>query len=225
MEGKQSTAAVSAKSQSISILIADDHPVVCLGLANLLATQPDFVVVGEARSCVETCAAVERLQPDLVLLDLELGDATGTSALRRVRKCNPDMRIIVFTAYTDDVHVVDAVKVGVQGYVVKGVSNERLCEAIRIVNAGGMYLDPSVASQVTERLSHHNDSHKQRLTTREYAILKFVAVGQRNKDIADKLFISESTVKFHISSLMAKLGAANRTEAVNIAVTKKLLSL
>ena len=225
MEGKQSTAAVSAKSQSISILIADDHPVVCLGLANLLATQPDFVVAGEARSCAETCAAVERLRPDLVLLDLELGDATGTSALRRVRKSNPDIRIIVFTAYTDDVHVVDAVKVGVQGYVVKGVSNERLCEAIRIVNAGGMYLDPSVASQVTERLSHHYDSHKQRLTTREYAILKFVAVGQRNKDIAEKLFISESTVKFHISSLMAKLGAANRTEAVNIAVTKKLLSL
>lgn len=223
--GKEQSAGRSrANNQTISILITDDHPVVRFGLANLLSAQPDFTVVDQAASCAELREKTEMLQPDILLIDLELGDVTGACALERLRELSPNSRIIVFTAYTDDQHVMASLEVGVDGYVVKDMSNERLCDAIRIVYNGGTYLDPTVASKVTRRLyANRQAPTREQLTARERAVLDFVAVGKRNREIAKVLFISESTVKFHIGSLMSKLGAKNRTEAVNIALAQKII--
>lgn len=209
------------------VLIADDHPVVRFGLTNLLAGQPDFDVVDEAASCAELCQKANNTDVDVVLLDLEMNDACGVEAVQRLRQRNPNCCVVVFTAYDDDHHVLSAIELGVDGYVVKGANQDRLCEAIRTVKEGGMYLDPSVAWKVTAQLTGNKprSAKSQSLTKREWSVLRCLAAGKRNKEIASDLFISERTVKFHISSLMTKLGATNRTEIVKNAAQRKLIHL
>jgi DNA-binding NarL/FixJ family response regulator len=209
---------------STTILVADDHPVVRFGVISLLDAQPDLKVIGEADSCAKLLDRLAALVPDVVLLDLELGDACGSEALSMLRKRYPDLKIVVFTAHDDDAHVLDAVTAGVQGYVVKGSANETLSDAIRVVSRGGSFLDASITPKVISQLSRKTPEGD-RLTNREHVVLTYLGTGRRNKDIAEKLEITERTVKYHISSILAKLGAQNRTQAVQIAATRGLIKI
>ena len=208
-------------------MVADDHPIVRFGVVSLLQESEEFYVVDQAVSCEELCRKSREVEADVVLLDLELGDACGVEALRRLREYNPDCRVLVFTAHDDDHHVLNAIELGVDGYLIKGATQERLCEAIRSVHRGNAYLDPSVTSQITARLRSDapSTSKSSPLTRREWSVLRCLAAGRRNKEIAKELFISERTVKFHMASLMTKLGARNRTEVLKIAAHQKLVSL
>ena len=211
----------------ISILVVDDHPVLRFGVVHLLESEPDFNVIGSASNCSEACRLVDEHHPDIVLLDLEMDDTEGVDALTRLREHEP-AKVIVFTAHADDQHILEAIQIGINGYLMKGAPNNRLCEAIRIVARGAMYLDPAVAPKLNVLLASRQQSRQpasDKLTDRESVVLDRVAAGKRNKEIAKELFISERTVKFHVSSVFAKLGATNRTEAVRIAVTKNLISM
>ena len=215
----------SGEARPVSILVVDDHPVLRFGIAHLLETEADFDVIGTAGSCEEACRIAAERHPDIVLLDLEMDDTEGAEAPLKLRS-HDDCRIIVFTAHTDEPWILEAVRIGINGYVTKGAPQNRLCEAIRIVARGGMYLDPVVAPKITLLLGgrRQHEPPSEALTERESAVLECIAAGKRNKQIAKELFISERTVKFHASSVFAKLGASNRTEAVKIALARDLIS-
>ena len=206
---------------SIQILIADDHPIVRDGLRAVLSTQADFTVVGEAGSGTETIDQVRRLQPDVLLLDLEMPDGDGVETLQRLAERNTNVRAIVFTAFDTDDRIVEAVRAGAKGYLLKGAPRDELFNAIRIVHAGGSLLQPIVASKLINRLNQPTPIDL--LTEREREVLALVAQGQSNRAIADQLIITERTVKFHVSAIMGKLNAANRTEAVALAREQGLL--
>jgi DNA-binding NarL/FixJ family response regulator len=209
-------------SAPIRILVADDHPVVRDGLVAMLNTQSDFVVVGEAGTGSETVAQAIALHPDVVLLDLAMPELDGVEALRQMRQANPDVQAIVFTAFDTDERILDAVRAGARGYLLKGAPRDEIFRSIRIVSQGGALLQPMVAS----RLLHHISAAPlggERLTSREHEVLRLLAEGRANKEIAVSLVISERTVKFHVSSIMKKLGASNRTEAVRFAAQQGLV--
>lgn len=210
----------------IRILIADDHPIVRDGLEAILSTQPDFEVVGAAgdgRSAVEMVLA---LQPDVVLLDLEMPGMDGVQVLEQLRKLGQPVRAIAFTAFDTDERIMGAVRAGAKGYLLKGAPREELFNAVRVVHAGGSLLQPLVALRLLERVSEPMPAEgPEPLTARELEVLELLASGLQNKEIADRLAISERTVKFHVSSILGKLGATNRTEAVAIAVQHGLIEL
>lgn len=197
----------------IRILLADDHPVVRDGLAAMLATQPDFDVVGEAGTGEEALAEAARLRPDLVLMDLEMPRVDGIEAIRRLRAADPGVQVVVLTAFDTDDRIVRAIQAGAQGYLLKGAPRAEIFAAIRTVSAGGALIPPVVASKLLRRVRENPDA----LTAREIEVLGLVAAGLANREIADRLSISERTAKFHVSSLLAKLGAKNRTQAVRLA--------
>jgi two-component system, NarL family, response regulator LiaR len=211
-------------NQAIHILIADDHPVVRDGLNAILSTQPDFQVVGEAANGEEVIEKVTKLHPDVLLLDLEMPVMDGVETLRRLRVTHPEMRSIVFTAFDTDERILGAVQAGAQGYLLKGTPREQLFEAIRVVFNGGSLLQPVVMSKLMRRISEKPaDSATEPLTPRELDVLRLLARGLQNKEIAAELVISERTVKFHVSSIFSKLGASNRTEAVTMALQQGLV--
>lgn len=209
----------------IRILVADDHPVVREGLVAILGTQPDFEVVGEARNGREVIAQNERLEPDVVLLDLEMPELDGVGALRELRAATPDIRVIVFTAFDTDERILGAIQAGAQGYLLKGAPRGELFNAVRVVHAGGSLLQPVVASKLLRQVSREPDTIADALTPREVEVLDLLARGLQNKEIARELVISERTVKFHVSSILSKLDAGNRTEAVTIAAQRGLIRL
>ena len=204
----------------IRILVADDHPVVRDGLAAMLGTQPDFEVVGQAATGREVLSQVAALGPDVVLLDLEMPEMDGVEALQRLSRGNPPARVIVFTAFDTDERIVSAVQAGAQGYLLKGAPREEVFQAVRVVHAGGSLLQPVVASKLLRQVSDGFEP----LTPRELEVLGLVAQGLPNKEIAARLTITVRTVKFYVSSILAKLGAGNRTEAVAIAAQRGLIS-
>jgi DNA-binding NarL/FixJ family response regulator len=208
----------------IRILVADDHPVVRDGLIAILGTQPDFEVVGKAATGLEVIEQARLLQPDVILLDLEMPEMDGVEALRRLRQINPRIRAIAFTAFDTDERIVGAVQAGAQGYLLKGAPREEIFNAVRVVHAGGSLLQPVVASKLRRQVSQEPDAAEP-LTPREQAVLQRLAQGLQNKEIAAELVITERTVKFYVSSILSKLGAGNRTEAVTIAVQKGLVKL
>ncbi len=211
----------------IRILVADDHPIVRDGLISILGTQSDFEVVGKAGDGRETLEQVKSVKPDVLLLDLEMPQMDGVETLRQLRDSHATVRTIVFTAFDTDERIVSAVQAGAQGYLLKGVPREEIFNAIRVVNGGGSLLQPVVASKLLRQVSgdHKPTPDMDALTPREQHVLKLLAQGLQNKEIAAELVITERTVKFYVSSILSKLGAGNRTEAVTLAVQRGLVKL
>ena len=212
----------------IRILVADDHPVVRDGLVAMLGTQPDFEVVAEAASGPDAVQKAASFQPDLLLLDLEMPGMDGVEVLRQVHSRYPDIRALVFTAFDTDERILGAVRAGAQGYLLKGAPRDDLFRAIRVVSAGGSLLEPLVASRLLQHMirpAAPAASSLSALTEREMEVLRLLAQGKANKEIAAELVISERTVKFHVSSILRKLDAANRTEAVTLAAQHGLIDL
>jgi DNA-binding NarL/FixJ family response regulator len=207
----------------IRILVADDHPMLREGLVAVLSTQPDFDVIGEASDGSEVVWLAERLHPDVILLDLEMPNADGVAALERLRDADARTRTIVFTAYDTDERILGALRAGARGYLLKGASRKEIFDAVRTVHSGGSLLQPAVTSRLLEHVERGNERPED-LTSRELEVLDLLAHGHKNSEIAEELFISERTVKFHVSSILAKLGVGNRTEAARIAARRGLLS-
>lgn len=227
----------------IRILLADDHPIMREGLRAVLETQPDFEIVGtpdQAANGDEALRLALELKPDILLLDLEMPVMDGVETIRRLRqrsstgqKSNEQgsPRIIVFTAFDNDERIIAALAAGANGYLLKGAPREDMFHAIRVTMQGGSLLQPVVASKLLRHMGQPKNTRLaeqptyETLTERELEVLALLAQGMPNKEIAAHLVISERTAKFHISSIMGKLGATNRTEAVALAAQKGLITL
>jgi NarL family two-component system response regulator LiaR len=201
----------------IRVLIADDHAVVRQGLRTFLDLQEDIEVVGEAGDGAEALEAAERLSPDVVLIDLVMPGVDGIEAIRGLRERAPSVRAIVLSSFIDDEKLFPAVRAGAAGYLLKDVQPQELVEAIRTVHAGGALLHPRVASRLLEELATDP------LTPREREVLSLIGRGMANKVIARELSLSEKTVKAHVSSILAKLGVTDRTQAALYAVRAGLV--
>jgi DNA-binding NarL/FixJ family response regulator len=208
----------------IRILVVDDHPVVRGGLVAVLEDESEFQVVGAAGSAEEATALAERHAPEVVLLDLEMPGMDGVEAIPRLADAAPAARVLVFTAYDTDERVFGAIRAGARGYLLKGASAEEIARAVRVVHAGGSYLEPRVAAKVMAQVGAPGRATNV-LSPREREVLQLVAEGLSNKQIARSLSITERTVKFHVSSILSKLGAGNRTEAVTLAAQQGLVRL
>jgi DNA-binding NarL/FixJ family response regulator len=208
----------------IRILVADDHPMLREGLVAVLGTQPDFEVVGEAADGSEAVRLAETLRPDVILLDLEMPGVDGVAALEELRDAGSTSRAIVFTAYDTDQRILGALRAGARGYLLKGASRTEIFDAIRTVHAGGSLLEPGVTTRLLDQL-RENRELREPLTPRELEVLVLISEGLHNSEIAGRLFVTERTVKFHVSSILAKLGADNRTEAVALAARRGLIQM
>jgi two-component system response regulator DevR len=212
--------------KQLRILLVDDHEVVRLGLATLLEDIPGVIVVGEAGSAREAMIACERLDPDLVILDIRLPDQTGVDVCRRITERWPHIRVIMLTSYTDEDLIAEAVLAGASGYVLKQVGNEELLRAIEAVRRGEALLDPQVTQRVLQRMRQTerllDASAFRDLSKRELEVLHLVSQGKSNREIAEVLSVSEKTVRNHVSSLLNKLGLNNRIELATYAVKHRI---
>jgi DNA-binding NarL/FixJ family response regulator len=199
-------------SPKIRILIVDDHPVLRDGLALIIESQPDLQVVAEAGTGKQAIALFKRQLPDVTLMDLGLPDINGIDVIKELRSQHPDARIIVLTTYLGDVQALRALQAGAAGYLLKGTLRRDLLDTIRAVHAGQRHVQSDVASELAD---HAAD---QRLTEREIEVLRLIAKGCSNKLVADRLEITEDTVKGHVRNILEKLKANDRTHAVTIAL-------
>ncbi len=212
-------------TEVIRVLIVDDHPALREGLRAILATQPDIVVVGEAATGQEALAQATALRPHVVLMDLEMPGLDGVEATRHIRERLPDTRVVVFTAFDGDERVLRAVEAGAQGYLLKGASRAEIFQAVRAAHQGGTPLQPAVATTLLRRLAGQRGARKEEtLSPREREVLHLLAEGLTNKEIARRLVVSERTVKFHVGSILAKLGVPNRAAAVRVALERRLVA-
>jgi DNA-binding NarL/FixJ family response regulator len=212
--------------ERIRILVADDHPMLREGLIAALSTQQDLEVVGEAADGSEVVRLAGSLKPDVILLDLEMPKLSGVAALEKLRDADSTARTIIFTAYDTDERILGALRAGARGYLLKGAARTEIFDAIRTVHAGGSLLQPVVTNKLLQTMSRaERREETEPLTPREIEVLALLSQGLQNKEISGRLFISERTVKFHVSSLMHKLGADNRTETVTIAAQRGLIQL
>lgn len=214
----------------IRILVADDHPVVRDGLVAMLNTQDDFQVVGQTSNGIETVEKTRQLQPDVVLLDLEMPQMDGLEALRQIHVSQADAKVIVFTAFDTDERILGAVRAGARGYILKGAPREEIFKAIRVVSQGGSLLEPVVATKLMRQVASAEAAEDEQnllepLTPRETEVLQLLAQGKTNKEIASELVITERTVKFHVSSILRKFDRGNRTEAVRTALELGLIEI
>lgn len=203
--------------EQIRVLCVDDHPLVRKGIASLLSTEADMVLAGEASTGREALEQFRRLQPDVTLMDLRLPDLDGVTLTRMIRQEFPEARILALTSYDGDQDVYSAIEAGVRGYLLKEVVHNEVLRAIRAVHAGKRVLPPDVL----EKLSEHFPQIA--LTPREVEVLTFVAQGFANKDIAGRLGTASGTIKMHVQNILGKLGAADRTHAVTIAIQRGIL--
>ena len=203
------------KHHHTSILIADDHEVVRNGIRSYLETIPDMQVVGEASSGEETLNLVAELIPDILLLDLIMPGMDGIEITRRVKHISPRTQVVVLTSYHDDVHIFPALKAGAISYILKDMKMEKLVDVLRRAAQGEVTLHPLVASRVLQNIRGENGEEQPlftELTERETGVLKLIANGLTNSQIAQKLVISENTVKGHVSNILSKLHLADRTQ-------------
>ncbi|WP_309103840.1 response regulator transcription factor [Microbacterium sp.] len=199
----------------IRTFLVDDHELVRRGIAELLSTQPDMEVVGEASTAAQARARIFATTPDVVILDVRLPDGNGIDVCRDARSTSPSTRCLILTAYDDDEAIYAAVLAGAAGYVLKDIRGSRLVDSIRSVAAGRSLLDPALTSRVVERLrtQHSRDPRLESLGRREQQILTLIAEGMTNRQIGDSLSLAEKTVKNYVSSLLSKLGLHRRTQA------------
>ena len=209
----------AANSSVIRVLCVDDHPLVRKGIASILATEADVQLVGEGSNGREAVALFEMLGPDVSLMDLRMPEMDGIAAVQQIRRIAPDARIIALTSYDGDQDIQRALQAGVRGYLLKEMVHTEVLKAIRAVHAGQKLMP----AEVVERLAEHFPSSN--LTARETEVLGLVAKGMSNKEIAEKLGTADGTVKIHVQNILAKLGAADRTHAVTIAVQRGILHL
>jgi len=205
--------------QPIRVLSVDDHPLLSEGIATLINNQPDMRLVASASTGKEGILKHREHKPDVTLMDLRLPDLSGIDVMRAIRAEFPDARIILLTMFAGDVEIQRALQAGAQGYLLKNMPPEQMLETIRQVYAGKKRFPPEVASHIAE---HVGDEP---LTNREIDVLRHVTGGNRNRDIAERLFISEETVKVHIKHIMEKLGASDRTHAIAIAARRGFIQL
>ena len=203
----------------IRVLIADDHPVVRQGLSMVFGGRADIKIVGEADDVGQLLGGIADHRPDVLILDLGLDTQCDDdmAALGAVREDNPEQRIVVYTAHDDETHIVEAVEHGVEGYVLKSANPTELLTAIKVVHRGGTFMQPSVASTLMKHMRRANGNQSPPdfgISPREFEVLRLMAEGQSNKQIAGRLVISERTVKFHVSAILSKLEVSNRTSAV-----------
>ena len=207
------------ESSHIRILCVDDHPLVHEGIATVIRNQPDMTLIAEAFNGRDAVQKFREHKPDVVLLDLRLPDMSGIDTMITIRNEFPEARAIILTTFEGDVEIQRALEAGARAYVLKSMPPKELVEVIRKVHAGKKPIPPQIAAQLAE---HYGDES---LTEREIDVLRQIAGGNRNRDIAEKLFISEETVKVHIKHLMEKLGASDRTQAVAIGVRRGIIQL
>ncbi|MBP7616892.1 MAG: response regulator transcription factor [Geothrix sp.] len=207
-------------SDRIRLLIVDDHPIVRDGLVSILHEgEPDLEVVGEAGDGKEAVEAWRTLRPSVTIMDLQLPGQSGVEAIKAIRREDPEARILVLTTFDGDADIQRALEAGARGYLLKRVRRAILIEAVRAVDAGRRYLPPATAARLVEAME------SERLTPRELDVLKLLAEGQRNREIADALGLAEPTVKIHVNNLLRKLQAKDRTEAAVIALKRGLIHL
>jgi two-component system, NarL family, response regulator LiaR len=207
----------------IRVLIADDHAVVRQGLRTFLALQEEIEVVGEAADGEEAVEAAGRLAPDVALVDLVMPRLDGIGAIRRIRELSPGTRVIVLTSFADEDKMLPAVRAGAAGYLLKDVQPQELVRAIRTVHGGEALLHPSVVAALIEEVTDGGPRPAAALTEREREVLVLIARGLANKAIAFELGVAEKTVKAHVSSILAKLGLSDRTQAALYAVREGLV--
>jgi DNA-binding NarL/FixJ family response regulator len=213
---------------AIKTIIVDDHPVVRFGVKQMLSAAENIEVVAEMDNLDELFRALEETGAEIVLLDLELEHTHGVEALRLVRKNAPDAKVIIYTSHDDEDRIVQAAELGVDGYLLKGCGQRELVNAIESVSTGGIALESTVAGKLMQHMNRRStasEAETVRFSKRETQVLELIASGKTNRDIGKSLFISESTVKFHVHSILNKLDASNRTEAVSIASQLGLVEL
>jgi DNA-binding NarL/FixJ family response regulator len=203
----------------IRVFSVDDHPLMSEGIAAIVNSQEDMELVGQAANGREAIEKFRECQPDVTLLDLRLPDISGIDLLISIREISPNARVIMLTTFEGDVEIQRALGAGARGYVLKSMPPKELTEVIRQVYAGRKRIAPEVAAQLAQHLGDDP------LTTREVDVLSHVAGGNRNRDIAERLFISEETVKVHLKHAMEKLGASDRTQAVAIGVRRGIIQI
>jgi two-component system NarL family response regulator len=205
--------------QQIRVLVVDDHPLMRLGLRTRIDGEPDMKVVAEASDGPSAVTAYAQHRPDITLLDLRLPGMDGPEIITVIRRDDPEAKVIILTTYDADEDVYRAVQAGARGYLLKGTFAEGIMEAIRNVHAGRRLIAPEVAARLADRVASPS------LTSREVAVLELVAKGMSNKEIGAALFVSETTIKYHLKNIYAKLGANDRTEAALLATQRGILTL
>ena len=203
----------------IRVLLADDHPPLRAGLAAIFQAQPDFQIVAQAGSGTEAVALAAREKPDVCVLDLRMPGGDGVETTRALTARDPGARVLILTTYDHEEDIFRALEAGARGYLLKDATSEELLAAVRLVHKGERHLPPAIAARLAERLIHPA------LTPREMDVLRLVARGRSNKEIATAMFVTEETVKTHVKALFHKLDVHDRAEAVTVAAQRGLLRL
>ena len=210
---------MTSAPKPIRIALVDDHPILRQGIAALISDQPDLLLVGQASNGLEAIEQFRLHRPDVMLMDLQMPGMNGIDAMSAIRGEFPDARFVVLTTYTGDVQIVRALKAGARAYLLKSLLHRELLETIRSVHAGNKRIPPEIAAELAD---HAADDQ---LTAREIEVLRLIAAGSANKIVADRLSITEETVKAHVKNILSKLDANDRTHAVTIALKRGIIEL